>query len=152
VPAAAHGVVAFAHGSGSSRLSPRNRSAALALNEAGIRTLLFDLLTATEELDRANAFAVPLLAERLLSVDRRLWAGVDCNAIEPGPAGSPPGCPGRPRATRIAHPAVGVIVIFSFFASAGSRTVTSTTPSCVVALMSLASTPGGSASERSNDP
>jgi putative phosphoribosyl transferase len=62
----AHGVVAFAHGSGSSRLSPRNRQVARALNDAGFATLLFDLLTPREEADRANVFDIPLLARRLV--------------------------------------------------------------------------------------
>jgi putative phosphoribosyl transferase len=60
--------VIFAHGSGSSRLSPRNRQVAEALNEAGFATLLFDLLTTEEELDRAKVFDIALLAERLLAV------------------------------------------------------------------------------------
>jgi putative phosphoribosyl transferase len=55
----------FAHGSGSGRNSPRNRAVAGALNDAGLGTLLFDLLTPTEEGDRANVFDIPLLAERL---------------------------------------------------------------------------------------
>jgi len=66
------GVVVFAHGSGSSRLSPRNRAVAGALNESGFATLLFDLLTPREELDRANVFDIPLLAERLLAATRWL--------------------------------------------------------------------------------
>ncbi len=65
IPAGAAGVVVFAHGSGSSRHSPRNRHVALALNEAGIGTLLFDLLTPDEELHRANVFDIALLAGRL---------------------------------------------------------------------------------------
>ena len=72
LPAAPAGVVAFAHGSGSSRRSPRNRAVATALNQAGIATLLFDLLTPAEEADRANVFDIPLLAERLLAVTRWL--------------------------------------------------------------------------------
>jgi putative phosphoribosyl transferase len=67
VPAGATGIVVFAHGSGSSRHSPRNRSVALALNEVGLGTLLFDLLTVEEELDRSNVFDVDLLADRLVS-------------------------------------------------------------------------------------
>lgn len=63
----ARGVVAFAHGSGSSRLSPRNRQVATVLNEAGFATLLFDLLTPREEVDRANVFDIPLLAQRLVA-------------------------------------------------------------------------------------
>ncbi|MGH9093191.1 MAG: dienelactone hydrolase family protein, partial [Acidimicrobiales bacterium] len=68
VPAAAPGVVVFVHGSGSSRQSPRNRHVARVLQDAGLATLLFDLLTPEEELDRANVFDVPLLAGRLDSV------------------------------------------------------------------------------------
>jgi putative phosphoribosyl transferase len=66
IPAGATGIVVFAHGSGSSRRSPRNRSVALALNDGGLATLLIDLLTAEEELDRANVFDIELLANRLV--------------------------------------------------------------------------------------
>jgi len=79
IPRAAHAVVVFAHGSGSSRLSPRNRAVAQALNGHGFATLLFDLLTEDEEADRANVFDIPLLAARLIDVMRWLdgdvWAG-----------------------------------------------------------------------------
>ncbi|MGR6912713.1 dienelactone hydrolase family protein [[Actinomadura] parvosata] len=71
VPDAARGMVVFVHGSGSSRHSPRNRYVAGALNEAGLGTLLFDLLTPEEEADRANVFDIPLLADRLL--ERTSW-------------------------------------------------------------------------------
>jgi dienelactone hydrolase len=68
--AGASGIVLFAHGSGSSRFSPRNRQVAAALNDAGLATLLIDLLTADEErVDRATAalrFDIPLLAQRLV--------------------------------------------------------------------------------------
>ncbi len=66
VPAPANGLVVFAHGSGSSRFSPRNNAVAEALNADNIATLLFDLLTAEEEGDRANVFDIPLLAARLV--------------------------------------------------------------------------------------
>ena len=66
------GAVIFAHGSGSSRLSPRNRSVAGTIVEAGLATLLFDLLTAPEAADRANVFNVGLLAERLIAATHRL--------------------------------------------------------------------------------
>lgn len=65
VPDGARGVVVFAHGSGSSRFSPRNTYVAEKLREAGIGTLLFDLLTEREAADRANVFDIPLLARRL---------------------------------------------------------------------------------------
>jgi putative phosphoribosyl transferase len=68
IPANAPGVVLFAHGSGSSRHSPRNRYVASVLTEAGLGTLLLDLLTPAEEADRANVFDVELLARRLAEV------------------------------------------------------------------------------------
>ncbi|HVM03051.1 MAG TPA: phosphoribosyltransferase family protein [Acidimicrobiales bacterium] len=71
-PAAGGGIVVFAHGSGSSRHSPRNRVVAQTLHEAGLGTLLFDLLTPDEEGDRANVFDVGLLADRLLGATRWL--------------------------------------------------------------------------------
>ncbi|MFD7576648.1 dienelactone hydrolase family protein, partial [Streptomyces sp. NPDC059810] len=64
-PAGATGFVLFAHGSGSSRHSPRNRAVAGALNRARLGTLLFDLLTEAEAVDRAHVFDTPLLAGRL---------------------------------------------------------------------------------------
>jgi putative phosphoribosyl transferase len=70
VPASANALVVFAHGSGSSRFSPRNTAVAHALNAQGIATLLFDLLTPNEEHNRANVFDITLLAERLISVIR----------------------------------------------------------------------------------
>lgn len=75
VPEPAQGLVVFAHGSGSSRHSSRNRQVAAALNERGLATLLLDLLTTEEELDRANVFDIPLLAERLVAATR--WARTD---------------------------------------------------------------------------
>ncbi|MGW4032655.1 phosphoribosyltransferase family protein [Streptomyces sp. NPDC004838] len=65
VPEDALGIVVFAHGSGSSRHSPRNRSVAAGLNRAGLGTLLFDLLTEEEGTDRAAVFDTDLLARRL---------------------------------------------------------------------------------------
>ncbi|HVX22174.1 MAG TPA: phosphoribosyltransferase family protein [Acidimicrobiales bacterium] len=72
VPEACAGLVVFAHGSGSSHHSPRNRFVATALNQAGLGTLLFDLLTPDEEVDRARVFDIALLADRLVAVTR--WA------------------------------------------------------------------------------
>ncbi|MFJ1563019.1 phosphoribosyltransferase family protein [Streptomyces erythrochromogenes] len=65
LPEGAGAVVMFAHGSGSSRRSPRNRTVAADLNRAGLGTLLFDLLTPAEEADRANVFDIGTLAGRL---------------------------------------------------------------------------------------
>jgi len=64
-PHGARGLVIFAHGSGSSRHSPRNRHVAGVLTEAGLATLLIDLLTPAEERDRNNVFDIELLARRL---------------------------------------------------------------------------------------
>ena len=68
VPADARAVVLFAHGSGSSRHSSRNRYVAAVLNQAGLGTLLLDLLTPEEEADRLNVFDIELLARRLTEV------------------------------------------------------------------------------------
>ena len=68
LPASASALVVFAHGSGSSRFSPRNMAAANALNARGIATLLFDLLTPDEESHRSNVFDIQLLAGRLIDV------------------------------------------------------------------------------------
>ncbi|HEY7476959.1 MAG TPA: phosphoribosyltransferase family protein [Actinomycetota bacterium] len=64
------GVVLFAHGSGSSRFSPRNRAVAARLRERRLGTLLLDLLTPDEERDRANVFDIELLADRLGAATR----------------------------------------------------------------------------------
>ncbi|MDX2056308.1 MAG: phosphoribosyltransferase family protein [Gemmatimonadales bacterium] len=84
VPPAARGLVLFAHGSGSSRLSPRNAFVAGELQAAGFATLQFDLLTEAESADRRNVFDIELLADRLIrAID---WAG-----REPAVAGLPVG-------------------------------------------------------------
>lgn len=70
LPSSPSTLVVFAHGSGSSRFSPRNMTVAKAFNGQGIATLLFDLLTPDEEQNRANVFDIPLLAERLIAVVR----------------------------------------------------------------------------------
>lgn len=84
LPAGARGVVLFAHGSGSSRHSPRNVHVAHVLNDAGIGTLLFDLLTAAEDRTYETRFDIALLASRLL-------AATDWIEREPAAAGSPLG-------------------------------------------------------------
>jgi predicted phosphoribosyltransferase/alpha/beta superfamily hydrolase len=67
VPPSAKAIVIFAHGSGSSRKSPRNQAVAKALNEAGLATLLCDLLLEKEAQNRANVFDIEFLASRLLA-------------------------------------------------------------------------------------
>ena len=73
VPGDASGVVAFAHGSGSSRHSPRNQFVARELQQAGLATLLLDLLEEEEAEDRRKVFDIELLALRLLAAAR--WLG-----------------------------------------------------------------------------
>ena len=65
-PGPEQGVVIFAHGSGSSRFSPRNTAVAATLWQAGLGTLLFDLLRPEEAADRTKVFDIGLLAERLV--------------------------------------------------------------------------------------
>lgn len=67
VPERSKGLVIFAHGSGSSRLSPRNRHVAAALNARRLATLLFDLLTSAEAEDRGNVFDIGLLGARVVA-------------------------------------------------------------------------------------
>lgn len=75
LPDAAHGLVIFAHGSGSGRFSPRNNYVAEQLRRARFGTLLLDLLTPTEERDRRNVFDIELLAQRLVLANE--WAAQD---------------------------------------------------------------------------
>jgi putative phosphoribosyl transferase len=84
VPSGAVGVVVFAHGSGSGRHSPRNRMVAKVLNDAGLATVLVDLLTPEEERDRAKVFDIRLLAERLGDVGRAVSTRAD---VGPAPLG-----------------------------------------------------------------
>lgn len=76
-PTPSIGIIVFAHGSGSSRLSARNQAVARALNDRGFVTLLFDLLTQSESEDRSCVFDIALLCERLLEaidwLDEQNW-------------------------------------------------------------------------------
>jgi len=93
IPAGAQGVVLFAHGSGSSRHSPRNQFVARTIREAGVGTLLFDLLTSEEEAidlrTRHLRFDIGLLAERL--VDATHWLKADMSYLNVGYFGSSTG-------------------------------------------------------------
>src|SRR5688572_26604310 len=94
-PDAARGVIVFAHGSGSGRLSPRNRFVAGILQQAGFATLLFDLLTAQEEFaereTRHLRFDIALLAARLLGATRWLHAQPAWSALPVGYLGASTG-------------------------------------------------------------
>lgn len=85
------GIVVFAHGSGSSRHSPRNRYVAAVLNQAGLATLLFDLLTPVEERNRANVFDIELLAARLVDVTGWLSSQPDTASLPVGYFGASTG-------------------------------------------------------------
>ena len=95
IPEGAEGVVLFAHGSGSSRFSPRNRFVARALGEGALATLLIDLLTpAEEEVDRWTRhlrFDIDLLADRLVSVTDWLLQDPDTQTLKIGYFGSSTG-------------------------------------------------------------
>ncbi|MFC4002359.1 dienelactone hydrolase family protein [Prauserella oleivorans] len=108
VPADAVGVVAFAHGSGSSRHSPRNVAVARSLQDHRLATLLFDLLSAEEDRDRELRFDVELLAGRLVEAVDRLADHGDTRSLPLGLFGASTGAaaallaaarrPGRVRA------------------------------------------------------
>lgn len=91
LPERVTGVVVFAHGSGSSRHSPRNRYVADVLYQAGLGTLLLDLLTPEEELERANVFDIELLARRLAAATRWLAARSDTSSARVGYFGASTG-------------------------------------------------------------
>lgn len=82
-PEAGAGVVIFAHGSGSSRFSPRNRFVAEGLRQAGLGTLLFDLLRPEEAEDRRKVFDIPLLAGRLIAATEWLTSSAGAGGAVP---------------------------------------------------------------------
>jgi putative phosphoribosyl transferase len=91
IPENASAIVVFAHGSGSSRHSPRNQYVAQVLNEAGLATLLFDLLSVEEERDRTNVFDISLLGRRLVDVTRWLGGEADVAHLPVGYFGASTG-------------------------------------------------------------
>ena len=88
VPSGSRGIVLFAHGSGSSRFSSRNRFVARRIRENGIGTLLFDLLTREEEAVDMNTrhlrFDIPLLASRLVEAAKWVMANETTRGLEVG--------------------------------------------------------------------
>jgi putative phosphoribosyl transferase len=91
LPSAPSGIVLFAHGSGSGRLSPRNNFVAGVLQEAGIATLLMDLLAESEVQDRDKVFDIDLLAGRLLSAMDWIKSFSDTASLECGYFGASTG-------------------------------------------------------------
>jgi putative phosphoribosyl transferase len=110
IPTRAMGVVAFAHGSGSGRLSPRNQFVARVLHEAGLATLLLDLLEEEEAEDRHKVFDIALLAERLQSAADWLSQEPATRALRLGYFGASTGA-GAALVAAARHPAaVGAVV------------------------------------------
>lgn len=91
VPANATGLVLFVHGSGSSRFSPRNNFVARELRNAGLGTLLIDLLTRTEDQDYEKRFDIPLLTQRVLRVTQWLQAQPQTKTLSLGYFGASTG-------------------------------------------------------------
>jgi len=110
VPAGAVGVVVFAHGSGSSRRSPRNVAVARRLNDAGLATLLFDLLSEEEARDRANVFDVPLLAARLVLATELIESREEAAALPVGFFGASTGAAAALWAAGDPRSSIGAIV------------------------------------------
>ncbi len=113
IPASARAVVLFAHGSGSSRLSPRNTFVAERLSASGLATLLFDLLTAREEeIDELTAelrFDIPLLTERLIAATEWVLRHPDLRDLSIGYFGASTGAAAAlAAAARV--PQVGAVV------------------------------------------
>lgn len=110
VPSGAVGVVAFAHGSGSGRFSPRNQFVARALEKGGLATLLLDLLEEEEAGDRAKVFDIELLAERLQSAADWLRREPETSVLCLGYFGASTGA-GAALVAAAQHPsAVGAVV------------------------------------------
>jgi putative phosphoribosyl transferase len=110
VPRNPLGVVLFAHGSGSSRHSPRNRYVATRLQQAGLGTLLFDLLSAAEEGRRAAVFDIDLLATRLTEATSWLHRHPAGRGLPLGYFGASTGAAAALRAAAAPHADVGAVV------------------------------------------
>ena len=110
VPAEPRGLVIFAHGSGSSRHSPRNVQVALELGRAGFATLLMDLLTETEGGDRANVFDTRLLADRLVAGTGWVQAEPSLHELPIGYFGASTGAAAALRAAARVGAAVSALV------------------------------------------
>jgi putative phosphoribosyl transferase len=110
VPGDAGGVVVFAHGSGSSRRSPRNVAVAERLDVAGLATLLFDLLTPAEAADRALVFDIELLASRVGGAFVALRDAADVPAVPLGLFGASTGAAAALVASTFDDANVGAIV------------------------------------------
>jgi len=110
LPQPGHGIVIFAHGSGSSRHSPRNRHVAQELCRAGLGTLLFDLLTEEEGATRERIFDIELLAQRLALATVYLEHRPDTSGLPLGYFGSSTGAGAAIRAAaEVARPIQAIV-------------------------------------------
>ncbi len=107
---AARSIIVFAHGSGSSRLSPRNTYVATALQDRGLGTLLFDLLRPEEAADRANVFDIGLLAERLVLATGWLREQAGLEEVPIGYFGASTGAAAALRAAAVEGNEIGAVV------------------------------------------
>jgi putative phosphoribosyl transferase len=110
IPAQSKGIVLFAHGSGSGRLSPRNRLVAQHLQEGGIATLLIDLLMTEEEEDRRKVFDIELLAERVLMASTWLRENATTKHLPLGYFGASTGAGAALQAASEAPFSIGAVV------------------------------------------
>lgn len=110
LPPAAVGVVLFAHGSGSSRFSPRNTYVAKVLQQHGIATLLFDLLTRAEDQDYALRFDIDLLTQRLLAATLWLQKNAATKTLKTGYFGASTGAAAALQAAAKMQDAVAAVV------------------------------------------
>lgn len=110
LPAAARGVVAFAHGSGSGRHSPRNRYVAGELNKAGLGTLLLDLLTTDEDRDVERRFDIALLTARLADAVRFVAEHKATRALPIGLFGASTGAASALRVAAAMPQRIGAVV------------------------------------------
>lgn len=110
IPAEAEGVVLFAHGSGSSRHSPRNNFVARVLRAAGVGTLLFDLLTEKEDRIYETRFDIDLLTHRLIAATRWFTEQPPSRGLAVGYFGSSTGAASALRAAAELGPVVGAVV------------------------------------------
>ena len=110
IPEKAKGMVLFAHGSGSSRLSPRNQFVAQVLNDSGLGTLLFDLLTREEDLVYETRFNIDLLAVRLKMATLWLRDQPQAKDLKIGYFGSSTGAAAALMAAADLGPAISAIV------------------------------------------
>ena len=110
VPRPAKGVVLFAHGSGSSRLSPRNRFVAECLHECGLATLLMDLLTKQEDTATKNRFDIDLLTWRLERATQWLIEQPHCAGLDVGYFGASTGAAAALNAAATFGASIGAVV------------------------------------------